>query len=34
MTFIVSGGAVSKETMNYSKSAAPEAVEEKTESET
>lgn len=29
MTFIVSGGAVSKETMNYSKSAAPEAVEEK-----
>ena len=28
MTFIVSGGAVAKETMNYSKSAKPEAVED------
>jgi uncharacterized membrane protein len=31
MTFIVSGGAVSKETMNYSKSADPEEVEEAVE---
>lgn len=28
MSFIISGGAVSKETMNYSKSAGPEAVAE------